>query len=118
MFPSAVRYSLREDFLYNAGTFYAQAKECGNFMSFRKMKPVVWGHLLALMLAGSVRGQQAPQVPTPILKLSLKEAVLLGLKQNPQRVISSLDVSKSKRTSDISRSHLLPQAGISADTAL
>jgi outer membrane protein TolC len=87
-------------------------------MSVRKMKPMVWGHLLAVMLAGSVGAQQAPLAPAPTLKLSLKEAVQLGLKQNPQRVISSLDVSKSKRTSDISRSHLLPQAAINADTAL
>jgi outer membrane protein TolC len=62
--------------------------------------------------------QQSPPVPAKTIKLSLKEAVQLGLKQNPQRIISTLQVAVSGRNSQIARSSLLPQAGISANAAL
>jgi outer membrane protein len=87
-----------------------------------------WGAvLLALFLAtlaaamSSVIHAQQPSAPansSSPLKLTLKEAVQLGLKQNPQRVISSLLTGESKRTSQIARSVLLPQAGVVANGAL
>ena len=52
------------------------------------------------------------------LQLTLKQAVQLGLKQNPQRVISQILVSESQRNMQISRSALLPQAAVKADAAL
>jgi outer membrane protein TolC len=54
---------------------------------------------------------------TPI-PLSLKQAVQLGLKQNPQRVISQILVSESQRNMQISRSALLPQAAITGRAGL
>jgi outer membrane protein len=52
------------------------------------------------------------------LQLTLKQAVQLGLKQNPQRVISQILVSESQRNMQISRSALLPQAAIAGAAAL
>src|SRR5580698_979174 len=57
-----------------------------------------------------------PKVDTP-LQLTLKQAVQLGLKQNPQRVISQILVSESQRNMQISRSALLPQAAITGRAA-
>jgi outer membrane protein TolC len=87
-------------------------------MFARKRNAAVWRQLLAGALATVAAGQQAPNSAPSLLKLSLKEAVQLGLKQNPQRIIASLELAKSRRTSDVARSRLLPQAAISADTAL
>jgi outer membrane protein len=58
--------------------------------------------------------QQQPAAPPAPLQLTLKQAVQLALKQNPQRVIAQLLVSESDRNSQIARSALLPQAGIEA----
>jgi outer membrane protein TolC len=52
------------------------------------------------------------------LQLTLKEAVQLGLKQNPQRLISQILVSESQRNMQISRSVLLPQAAVTGRAAL
>src|SRR5580692_5586333 len=59
--------------------------------------------------------QQQPAGPPAPLQLTLKQAVQLALKQNPQRVIAQLLVSESDRKSQIARSALLPQASIKAD---
>ncbi len=59
----------------------------------------------------------APPGDAP-LQLSLKQAVQLGLKQNPQRVISQILVSESHRNMQISRSALLPQAAITGRAGL
>ncbi|HEV3219780.1 MAG TPA: TolC family protein [Candidatus Acidoferrales bacterium] len=61
---------------------------------------------------------QPPAVPSGTLQLTLKEAVQLALKQNPQRVIAQLLVSESDRNSQIARSPLLPQASMKADGAI
>ena len=87
-------------------------------MFSRNIKAAAWTNIFAVFLASSAPGQQPTHTSPTVLKLSLKEAVQLGLKQNPQGLIASLETSKSKRVSDISRSPLLPQAGISAGTAL
>jgi outer membrane protein len=58
--------------------------------------------------------QQPPAAPPAPLQLTLKQAVQLALKQNPQRVIAQLLVSESDRNSQIARSELLPQAKVAA----
>lgn len=58
--------------------------------------------------------QQPPAPPPAPLRLTLKQAVQLALKQNPQRVIAQLLVSESDRNSQIARSALLPQAKVAA----
>lgn len=54
--------------------------------------------------------QQPSAGSTGSLQLTMKEAVQLALKQNPQRIIAQLLVSESDRNSQIARSNLLPQA--------
>jgi outer membrane protein len=78
--------------------------------------------LLLLSLVASFPLVSAPQQSsasaTGSLQLTLKEAVQLALKQNPQRVIAQLLVSESDRNSQIARSALLPQASIAASGSL
>ncbi|MGB2636281.1 MAG: TolC family protein [Candidatus Acidiferrum sp.] len=62
--------------------------------------------------------QQPSTSSSGVLNLTLKEAVQLALKQNPQRIIAQLLVSESDRNSQITRSALLPQAGIAAEGAV
>jgi outer membrane protein len=62
--------------------------------------------------------QQTSPASTGLLRLTLKEAVQLALKQNPQRIIAQLLVSESDRNSQIARSALLPQANMEAHGAL
>ena len=52
------------------------------------------------------------------LQLTLKQAVQLGLKQNPERVIARILVAESERNRQIARSVLLPQAGVKSRAAL
>ena len=68
--------------------------------------------VLALVAAcGAARAQQEP----PLLKLTLREAVNLALKQNPQVIIANLNVSESEQDRLVARSSLLPQLGASAN---
>jgi outer membrane protein len=69
-------------------------------------------HQVSLPLAAFA--QQSPAPPSAPLQLTLKQAVQLALKQNPQRVIAQLLVSESDRNSQIARSALLPQANVAA----
>jgi len=62
--------------------------------------------------------QQPPAGSAGSLQLTLKEAVQLALKQNPERIIARLLISESDRNSQIARSELLPQAGIAAAGSL
>src|SRR6202050_895294 len=62
--------------------------------------------------------QQPSADATGSLQLTLKEAVQLALKQNPQRIIAQLLVSESDRSSQIARSALLPQANVAASGAV
>jgi outer membrane protein len=63
--------------------------------------------------------QSAPPAASPaVLQLTLKQAVELALKQNPQRVIAKILLSESERNSQIARAPLLPQAGIDAAAVL
>jgi outer membrane protein len=78
--------------------------------------------LLLFFLQASFPVDCAAQQPsadaTGPLQLTLKEAVQLALKQNPQRIIARLLVSESDRDSQIARSALLPQASMAASGSL
>ncbi|HTX37280.1 MAG TPA: TolC family protein [Bryobacteraceae bacterium] len=50
-----------------------------------------------------------PAQPAAPLKLTLKEAVALALKQNPQVILANLEVSDSQQDRLVARSGLLPQ---------
>src|SRR5271157_2035517 len=60
--------------------------------------------LIVLALAPAALAQDS----TP-LKLSLKDAVALALKQNPQVILANLAVSQSEQDRLVARSTLLPQ---------
>jgi outer membrane protein len=68
--------------------------------------------LLLFLQASFPVGSSAQQSSPGPLQLSLKQAVQLALKQNPQRVIAHLLVFESDRNRDIALSALLPQAHI------
>src|SRR5271169_3736246 len=78
--------------------------------------------LLLLIVQGLFPGDSFAQQPSAgssgALQLTLKEAVRLALKQNPQRVIAQLLVSESDRNSQIARSALLPQAKVAASGSI
>jgi outer membrane protein len=78
--------------------------------------------LLLLILQASLPLDSFAQQPLPgpsgSLQLTLKQAVQLALKQNPQRVIAQILVLESDRNSQIARSALLPQAHIAAQGSI
>jgi outer membrane protein TolC len=78
--------------------------------------------LLLLFLRGSLSLECSAQQPSTgaggPLQFTLKQAVQLALKQNPQRVIAQVLVSESDRNSQIARSALLPQATLEASGSL
>jgi outer membrane protein TolC len=67
--------------------------------------------LLALAVGASAQ-DQAP------LKLTLRDAVQLALKQNPRVILANLGVGQSEQERNIARSALLPQIGASAGETL
>jgi outer membrane protein TolC len=64
--------------------------------------------LVLLILSGGFAQEPAP------LKLTLKDAVNLALKQNPQVILANLGVSQSEQDRLLARSALLPQVGARA----
>jgi len=58
---------------------------------------------VGLLLAGAASAQEAP------LKLTLKDAVQMALKQNPQVVLANLNVAQTEKDRLLARSGLLPQ---------
>jgi len=68
---------------------------------------------LALLILALVAGLPAARAQEkPPLKLTLRDAVQLALKQNPQVQIANLSAAQSSEDRTIARSALLPQAGI------
>jgi outer membrane protein TolC len=64
--------------------------------------------LLTLLAAGrGLRGEEKPP-----LRLTLREAVQLALRENPQVQIANLNVVQSEQDGAVARAALLPQAGI------
>ncbi len=88
-------------------------------MSRREMERVA---AIMLLLAGIAKfcAAQAGAVGAPgqTLRLTLKQAVQLALKQNPQVMVARLLAMESTRQRDIARSGLLPQASLTGATAL
>ena len=74
--------------------------------------------VLQVSLPLAAFAQQPPAAPPAPLQLTLRQAVQVALKQNPQRVIAQLLVSESDRTSQIARSALLPQANVAASGSI
>jgi len=77
-------------------------------------KHTVAGMLIALLVpmfysVGSAQAQQSYA-----LRLTLKEAVQLALKQNPQVQIANLNLAQSVQDRSIARAGLLPQADLEA----
>jgi len=73
--------------------------------------------VLFVFLAFSCRvsyAQSNPAPPARTVSLTLKDAVQLALKQNPQVVIARLLLMESDRQRQISRAALLPQANLTA----
>jgi outer membrane protein len=73
--------------------------------------------VLFIFLAFSYRvsyAQSNPAPPARTVSLTLKDAVQLALKQNPQVVIARLLLMESDRQRQISRAALLPQANLTA----
>jgi len=70
------------------------------------MRMIRWAGGAALWLALLPASQAQPAAP---LKLTLREAVALALKQNPQVILANLAVSDSRQDQLIARSSLMPQ---------
>ena len=71
------------------------------------------GVALAQLMPGNLTGADLSNpVPVP-LKLSLRDAVRLALKQNPEVQIANINLAESQQRRAISRSRLLPQLAAS-----
>ncbi len=69
--------------------------------------------LVLLFAAGAVNAAEPPP-----LKLTLREAVQMALKQNPQVQVANLNVAESQENQTIARSALLPQINFDASESL
>jgi len=65
-------------------------------------------------LSATTLAQSAPASWPQKLPLTLRQAVLLALQQNPQQIIALLQVQQSGRDSQIARAPLLPQVDLYA----
>ena len=77
-------------------------------MSQIRMTPGVAPLLTLLLFLTTIATGLAQDVQPP-LRLTLKDAVGLALKQNPQVILANLDVSQSVEDRRVARSGLLPQ---------
>lgn len=68
---------------------------------------------ILLALAVALQAQEAAP-----LKLTLRDAVGLALKQNPQVILANLGVAQSEQDRSISRAGLLPQVSVRASEAV
>jgi outer membrane protein TolC len=69
---------------------------------------LVWIAILGVLLLFS---EAKAQNATPV-RLTLRDAIQLALKQNPQVVIANLNIAEAQQTANISRSALLPDASL------
>ncbi len=77
------------------------------------------GTLVWLALLAQLSAAQASPPPSPApLRLTLKDAVQLAMKQNPQRIVAHILTLESDRDRQIARAPLLPQAGLVGNTSL
>ena len=77
-------------------------------------------HALALLVAFGIAqaSATASAVDQAPLRLTLKEALQLSLRQNPDVQIANLNIAESLQNQAIARSSLLPQIGLSASDTL
>jgi outer membrane protein TolC len=75
---------------------------------------LIWLALLSRLCVA----QTSPPPQSSPLRLTLKEAVQLALKQNPQRIAAHILALESERDRQIARAPLLPQAGLVGNTSL
>lgn len=74
---------------------------------------LIWLVLLTRSVSMAQAGPQSATAPSPApLRLTLKAAVQLALKQNPQRIAARIVTLQSERDRQIDRAPLLPQAGL------
>jgi outer membrane protein len=62
-----------------------------------------------LLLLGGAKGAQLPTSPTP-MRLTLRDAVRMALKQNPHVQIANLNIAVTQEKQVVARSALLPEA--------
>ncbi len=74
----------------------------------RETKKIVGALLLLILPFGA--GRKANAAAKPPLQLSLRQAVQLALRQNPEAQIANLTLAESEQDQKIARSGLLPQA--------
>src|ERR1035438_5251793 len=72
-----------------------------------------WTMKLRIPILLALAASAFAQDPAP-LKLTLRDAVQLALKQNPRVILANLGVAQSQQESSIARSALLPQIGANA----
>lgn len=84
-----------------------QGDKCRRLIRFHGALPAI----VAMLLANGVHAAEP-------LKLTLRDAVQTALKQNPQVAIAGLNIAQAQENANLSRSALLPQAGISANDAV
>jgi outer membrane protein len=70
-----------------------------------------------LMTLAVAKGAQ-PDTPSGPLRLTLRDAVTMALKQNPQVQVANLNVAVSQENQTIARSALLPQANLAISEAI
>jgi outer membrane protein len=88
-------------------------------MSRRGMRGIVVFVVFLARTVGVCRAQTGPAgAPGQPLRLTLKQAVQLALKQNPQVLVARLLTMESGQQQQIARAGLLPQANLTAATAL
>jgi outer membrane protein len=80
----------------------------------RACSRVIWTLLAAVIGLGMFVRPALAQIIQPPLRLTLKEAVGLALRQNPRVAIANLTLAQTERARDISRAALLPQLSIGA----
>jgi outer membrane protein TolC len=85
--------------------------------------PKPWRNVLTqsivlLMVVSIVKGAADPPAAPPTIKLTLREAVQLALKQNPQVQIANLNIAEGQENQNIARSALLPQASLGISDTL
>jgi outer membrane protein len=79
-----------------------------------RVSAAILGAILFAYLSADGLAQSNPAPPAQSIRLSLKDAVQLALKQNPRVMTSRLLSLESDRERQISRSALLPQANLTA----
>jgi len=74
--------------------------------------------IILLLAVSVVKGAADPPAASPTLKLTLREAVQLALRQNPQVQIANLNIAESQENQTVARSALLPQASLGISDTL